>query len=236
MNRAERRRRGQRGPNPLRVPPPPIAGRAEWPPVATSLQWCGALLMVFAGLLLTALWIGLFNWSKQRPSVPRATIVSVQSAGTPSPVDVAEKTAVNYRLKLEQHRWATRILGFLHHLPSPLFVFLGAVCFQGLERRFGDAGIACTRVATVGMVLCSLGCMMITWRVAYVPLVDWIWEACGGEMVDYERPDRSAKLGGRRTGGNVNAAYSTGIYAAVAVWIFLGWVHSRLYPSNDHST
>ena len=164
--------------------------------------------MLLVGLLLTSLWMGLFNWSKQPTFVGLTSVASVPSVQSPGGSEVWEKMREErrrtYATEQKRYETAAQVLGFLHYLPLPVSVLLGAVCYDGMKRRFGHTGsVACSRVATTGIVLCSVGAMMFSWRLAYVPLIDWIWQASGGQMVDYER-NYSEKLGSsRRTTGGV---------------------------------
>lgn len=237
MNRADRRRRGERGPNPARVPPPPIAGRDYSPAVSTPRQWRRALLMLFVGLLLTALWIGLFDWSKQRSSAPNTPAPTVHSVETPLAVEMwhraREQNRIAAAFNYQQEKAAAPVLALVHYLPFPLFLLLGAACYRGMQRRLGDAGsVACLRVATMAMVLCALGCTMFAWRIAYVPLADWIWEACGGQMMEYERT-HSKNQGNRRTGGGLDFAYQIGQMGAFAVWVGGAYLYTHRNASRE---
>ena len=84
MNRAERRRRGERRPNPLRVLPLPIAGRQIRQSGTTSRQWRGALLGVIAGNVA-------YQWgclARPRAPVFRGTAAQCFQFGPSSPAGV----------------------------------------------------------------------------------------------------------------------------------------------------
>ncbi len=194
--------------------------------------------MLLVGVLLTACWISLFNWSKRTPSAPATAAVSVHGVQAPAalaPVLSAREARAANVIASERRHQAANALGLLHYLPFPLFALLGAACFDALHSRYREeSSVACSRVAMAAMVLCGVGATMVAWRLAYVPLVDWIWEACGGQMVDYER-NHSRKSRGRRTGGSLDGAYQFGITLAIAAWVLVAWLYSHQRRANKRA-
>jgi hypothetical protein len=96
MNRADRRRLGERGPKKLL--PEPIQPRPERPPpLSTWCQWRRKLIVLFLGLLMLFLCIGVGYVSTSRSDAKSAPAVNVQLVATPGIVP----TLKSYELVFE---------------------------------------------------------------------------------------------------------------------------------------
>ena len=121
----------------------------------------------------------------------------------------------------EEREQAGRALGFFHAVGLPIFcVLMVAICFGIFWCLFdGDPDMGPFFVAIIGAFLISLVVSMVLWRHAYVPLVDVIWEACGGQMVPYKL-SQSYRTQHRYAGSSISD-HSWGENAAILFWVGL---------------
>lgn len=214
-SRADRRRRGERGPRVL-PPAPKIARPEPPPPVSAWCLWRRKLTVFLLGLLMLALFFGLmYAFSKHRPD-PASDFVSMLkgyqlfSGLNEGPLE---------RLKLDV---GAVILGFLHAVGLPACAI---AAYYLRPKRYdhwfeGEQGIGESLLGMAGTGLICLSCVLMMYC-TYVALVDWLWNGLGGHVVrHWSIPSaRSAKrmsslASSYRSGQNFALVFMIGVLLA----------------------
>ncbi|UOD30059.1 hypothetical protein INH39_32720 [Massilia violaceinigra] len=200
-------------------------------------SWRRALLMLLAGVLLTAVTLVLMNHRVDlRRALQGAPEMSVEAPqASVQSVEIAAYQRAFREERYKRYREAVHDLGFWHVLPFPLIAFFVARdCYRRYKLQFERIhGTLTGNLARIGVFLVYLNILFLIWRFAYFPLVDWIWGALGNDIVAYEHSQGTRSMGRRRsspydTGQTMGLLLCLGAWWAwVAVSKGLAWMSRR---------